>query len=757
MKQKEQPEILTFQPYARLLTMIGDQLIKNECVALMELIKNAYDADANWVRISFDDFDDEWRPGKKACIVIEDDGCGMTAEAIREVWMRPASPNKKSDDPERRLTPVKHRVMLGEKGIGRFALLKLGAKVTVVTRPAKSPVENIAVMDFSDYSDEFTRCKGETVTPFLSDLKGTLLSRKAKVIVPRKVNVNEHWYDAGETGTRITIECLRGKGWNKKVFDAIADDVSKLQPIFTAAFEKQEDAAVKFDIGFERNENVVPDESTRKIEDLKGLLETKSVLRVKGGRYDAGRHMFTYELNGEPISRSFDDLRGYASSQFRKENAERYPNCGSFGFSFFVFDLRADRNDEEGAKRYLDPKALKLVRDHRIYLYRDGVRVYPYGDPDDDWLSIEVLRGTKKAGDYLSNDQVVGYVEITYEGNPELKDKTSREGLVQDGVAVADFIATIQMFLKFLRQEPYARYQIRVQKRREQKERKEKKSSAQIQELLAYSEKAKDKTVSRLAKSIQTAVERERRVAAKQIETIEDLAGVGLSVEVASHDMMAVMRRLNDAFDQLERSRPRGGFNPPELPDELHKIRGMLAFVENQMRNMQALFRSSRQRPHAINVKELLAKVVKIYSDAFKRNAIKVSIEEDGLPLRVKCTDAVLMQVFINLLDNSLYWLTVNALRKGESRQIKIVLDGDSNKFVYADNGPGIPEENRAYVFEPFFSTKDEGRGLGLYIARQLLMRSDFAIDFSTRREQLFAGRGAAFTVDFNPTEVGHE
>ena len=750
-------ETLTFKPYARLLTMIGDQLIKNECVALMELIKNAYDADANWVRISFNDFDERWHPGKSASIVVEDDGCGMTPTAIRDVWMRPASPNKKSDDPAHRLTPGKHRVMLGEKGIGRFAMFKLGSKVTITTRPAGSPDECVAVMDFSEYSDEFTKRNGEANTPFLSDLTGTMSAQEAKVIVPRKVNVNGKWLSAGVSGTRIEIECLRGKGWNGAVFDAIEDDAAKMQPIFTTAFDKKEDASRTFDIGFERNGKAVPDESIKNIEGLRILLETKSVLRVKNGCYDASKHVFTYELNGKEESRSFDALREYASPRFRKEHAGRYPECGSFDFSFFVFDRRADRNDEEGSKRYLDKEALELVRNHRIYLYRDGVRVYPYGDPDDDWLNVDVLRGTKAAGDYLSNDQVVGYVEITHAGNPDLRDKTSREGLVQDGVAVEDFIAAIQMFLKFLRQEPYARYQVGVQKRKEQKERKEKKSSAQIRELLSYAEGSKDKKVSTLAQSIQTAVEREQRVAAKQIEMMEDLAGVGLSVEVASHDMMAVMRRLNDAFDRLERSEPQGGFHPPELTDELHKIRGMLAFVENQMRNMQALFRSSRQRPHAINVKELLSKVVKLYADVFKRNAIKVTIEEDGLPLRVKCTDAVLMQVFINLLDNSLFWLTVNALRKGDSRQIKIVLDGDNSKVVYADNGPGIAEENRAYVFEPFFSTKDKGRGLGLYIARQLMMRSDFAIDFATRNEQLFAGHGAAFTINFNTEEMGDE
>ena len=755
--KKAKTEILTFKPYARLLTMIGDQLIRNECVALMELIKNAYDADANWVRISFNGFDDKWHPGKTASIVIEDDGCGMTPDIIRDAWMNPASPNKKNDDPEQRKTAIKKRVMLGEKGIGRFAMFKLGSKITVVTRPAKSSDEYVATLDFSEYADEFTKRNGKPVKPLLSDLNGALLTRKAKTIVPHEVNINGETLTSGTTGTRIEIECLRTTGWNKSVYDDIVDDAAKMQPIFSEMMDKNEDENLRFEVCFLRDDQLLPDETSKKIEDLRTLLETKTVFRIQRGKYNSQDRSFSFLLNGESREFSFDDLRGFAPESFRKENNARYPECGTFTFEFYVFDRNADRNDVEGAKYYLSKPEKDLVRDHRIYLYRDGVRVYPYGNPDDDWLSIDVLRGTQAAGDYLSNDQVVGCVEITHAGNPELKDKTSREGLVQDGVAVRDFIGTIQMVLKYIRQEPYRIYRIGVEKRREQREQKEKKSSAQIQELLDYAAKTKDKKVVRLAQSIQTAVDREQRVAAKRIETIEDLAGVGLSVEVASHDMMAVMRRLNDAFDQLERSRPRGGFNPPELPDELHKIRGMLAFVENQMRNMQALFRSSRQRPHAINVKELLAKVVKIYSDAFKRNAIKVSIEEDGLPLRVKCTDAVLMQVFINLLDNSLYWLTVNALRKGESRQIKIVLDGDNNKFVYADNGPGIPEENRAYVFEPFFSTKDEGRGLGLYIARQLLMRSDFAIDFSTRREQLFAGRGAAFTVDFNPTEVGHE
>ena len=76
-------------------------------------------------------------------------------------------------------------------------------------------------------------------------------------------------------------------------------------------------------------------------------------------------------------------------------------------------------------KYRLDKDDKNIAKAHRIYLYRDGIRVYPYGEPDDDWLKIDTYRGTIAAGLFLSNDQVVGYVNITQKGNPKLKDKTN--------------------------------------------------------------------------------------------------------------------------------------------------------------------------------------------------------------------------------------------------------------------------------------------------------------------------------------------
>ncbi|TIW79978.1 MAG: ATP-binding protein, partial [Mesorhizobium sp.] len=162
------------------------------------------------------------------------------------------------------------------------------------------------------------------------------------------------------------------------------------------------------------------------------------------------------EVSGLAVFRDYLkglDLKPDQVDQLRTE-------CGSFGFSFFVFDFS---NDAKG-KHQLNKDDKELIKNHRIYLYRDDIRVYPYGDPDDDWLLIDVRRGTVRASEFLSNDQVVGFVKISQEGNPDLRDKTSREGLVDTGRAVEDFRSLLQTFLAWVRKTPYNQYKQRSQK-----------------------------------------------------------------------------------------------------------------------------------------------------------------------------------------------------------------------------------------------------------------------------------------------------
>jgi HSP90 family molecular chaperone len=119
---------LYFEPYARLLTMLSEQLIKNEVVALTEVVKNAYDADSPWVKITFEKFNSNMVASKNSRIIIEDAGCGMSESTLKNDFINPASAHKKIEKEAGNTTPM-GRIYQGEKGIGRFSLFKLGKKL----------------------------------------------------------------------------------------------------------------------------------------------------------------------------------------------------------------------------------------------------------------------------------------------------------------------------------------------------------------------------------------------------------------------------------------------------------------------------------------------------------------------------------------------------------------------------------------------------------------------------------------------------
>ena len=107
-------------------------------------------------------------------------------------------------------------------------------------------------------------------------------------------------------------------------------------------------------------------------------------------------------------------------------------------------------------------------------------------------------------------------------------------------------------------------------------------------------------------------------------------------------------------------------------------------------------------------------------------------------PLTANTTDGVVMQVLINLFDNASYWLdTVDSAE----RKICVMVDVEKGEPVFSDNGPGIDPEDLPYIFEPFYSGKgQEGRGLGLYIARQLLDRHDYRIATAEDHQRVLSG-----------------
>ena len=740
-------EQLTIRPYARLLTMLGDQLIKNEQIAVIELMKNSYDADADWVKVSFENFGKDYKIQDDSRIIIEDNGKGMTYDIITNAWMNPATPNKFTKDVNEQHTPC-GRVIQGEKGIGRFAMLKLGKTIEMVTRPEGKDVEYKLVFDFNKYDDDFLTVDEKKKEIFLDDLGFELEEETPNVFVSRDISFGSRTFSGAinAKGTRIVISNLRG-AWSEKKFKSLSDSFERFGGMFgSQGQDSAEETNTKdFTIGLFHNGEYLLNE--RRAESLASLTEQKAVLSVEKGIYDNVNQELRFSLNGLPRSLDLDDPEVKGLRVFRdrflledKKTYREVSDFGPFSFEFYIFDFMA----KDESRYFLNNEQKELVKEHRVYLLRDGIRVQPYGEPTDDWLMIDMDRGTISASSNFSNDQIVGRVNITKANNTHLKDKTNREGLIDDGYYTQDFICIIKTLLAYLRKTAYKHYQ-ESQKKKDSVEKQRKDAVKKAIETLAE-QFSDNKTASTLITQLKSSYENEKRYLLERAERTEALAAVGLSVETTSHDIMLMMNRGLDALSKLMKDSMSNNFDPSILSGELQKLYGIFSYVGNQLRDMQQLFVSAKQRRKRIRVKDLLDKVIRLYSNIMNRNGIEVKVDIIGSPLMAVCTDADLLQLLINLFDNSVYWLSVTGKPR---KNILVTLDGNAQQMLFSDDGCGIREDDAPYIFDAFYSGKgEEGKGLGLYISKKAMERNDYTIrlaEFSDEKKL----SGANFVIPF--------
>jgi hypothetical protein len=523
----------------------------------------------------------------KSKIIIEDDGTGMIRSILEEHWISPATPVKKLAKAAKDST-AKGRKIQGEKGIGRFAILKLGKTISIVTRPPRSAEEFTLGLDLSHYDDDFLTEDGKEKALSLEDINITLSASKASQIKTEIVELGARQVARDAHGTRIEVTNLRGSWTDRRVAE-VYEDLIRLQSILDRIEdEKAADEEPEFDVLMYKDSEFQP-HSLDYVSQLQTLIKQNAVLRITDGAYDQSKAAFKFHLNGKPVVLPLNDPDisgiGLFREAFGKDGeilAERSTKCGPFTFGFYVFDF----SKEAQGKFQLNTDDRKLLKDHRIYLYRDGIRVYPYGDPEDDWLQTDTYRGTKAAGMFLSNDQVVGFVNVTQKHNPELKDKTNREGLIEMGDSTSDFRHLLQIFLAWVRKKPYEQYRLRTKQNKDVEIVKKEQVRAGLEalEMRLANNKPAQAAVQEVAKLYNA----ERSFLIQRAETTENLAGVGLSVETASHDIMAVMKRGLVALDSLITDTQKAGSLSKEFINrELISLRGMLSFVEAQLRDIQ--------------------------------------------------------------------------------------------------------------------------------------------------------------------------
>lgn len=705
---QQQTTSLTFDVDAALLVELGERLVARRSVALAELIKNAYDADATEVTVRFKNV-----RGPDGEITVSDNGSGMTLEAMKLGWMRIATTIAKVDELSRRFG----RPKTGAKGVGRFACRRLALRLALETT-SSLPVgsERItAEFDWSDFKPGLD----------ISEIK-TTVTRES---VPQSL----------ATGTTLRLSALADT-WRRQ-------DIAEIQSELADLLDPHDrDVYVRRNPGYDADPGFNMKIEVPEFPEYEGTIEDRFLEAawgvLRGTVSDDGQPEYRLsirnspsELRHSPSEFLFPDLAGaeftvrmmvYSGSHFR-------------GTGFRLGDARNIGRERGGVRIYLD-----------------RFQVFSYGAPGDDWLGLdqdgarrlvttpvqlaEEARGLRRPMLSLpGNMQLFGSVAISRDRNPKIGVSISRERLVQNESfnALKTFVRSGIDWMTVW----YAR-EVAESKQRGAAAQEEPGDSTQalrsVRSLVAQEtgiasgnrlaiESALDDTEKALAS------EREFRIS--ELSMLRVLASAGTSVLVFDHSLRAMAGQLLDVVDTL------GEFTS-DLPEErshnfeqtLRRLEAWASMTTGQA-SLVGLLLGSRARTRSDSL--AVHPLVESLKEGFQGYTSRFGIEFDNCTPRSVRTpplhQAELYAVLLNILTNSF-----KAVRSRSNRRVCVeaTVARRMLTIVIHDTGIGVPVEDRERVFEPFVTTSQPdpvlgvGTGLGLKIARDLARAWDGDVCF---------------------------
>jgi len=655
-------ERLIFKPRARLLRQLGDQLIRNESIALLELVKNSYDADASYSKVEIKSADTP----EKGEIIVEDDGCGMTADVIKNVWMEPGSNYKQELFKKRTRSPKYGRLPLGEKGIGRFAVHKLGNVIELITR-SKNSKEVYLKIDWRMF-----------------------LQSKYLNEVPVEITEREPIIYKDGTGTRIIIRDLKNR-WTRGMTRELYRSINS----FCSPFGTLESFRVKFEIDKE--------------EWLKGLLSWKEIEKyalysfyceIKGNHVGKLRYEFTpWPTMTKIRKRVVDDSDENVKKMLRmvdksdEINLDRF-KIGPVKFEGLIFDrdpkiLKLGIQDKEGLKKYID-------KNGGIRVYRNGIRVYDYGEPGNDWLGLDIRRVNAPTM-RVSNNIIISAVTLQREESLDLIEKTNREGFIEN-----------EAFEELKKALLYSLSRIEIY-RNEDKDTIRKMYGivsklepvvSKIKELKKLVEKkVADKEVKQQIDIYLDRIEKDYK---KMAEIFLRSAGAGLSLSIVIHEIDKMIDELKKTVKKEKAS---------------ERVIKLVQHLSRLIEGYTLIIQKSKMDKYEI--KKLIDQAIFNMEYRFNVHNIEVISNYSGNDV-VGCTRNLVIASIMNIFDNSIWWLEYGKIN---NKKIFITVANDIPGYItiiIADNGKGftLPVGE---ITKPFVSAKTYGMGLGLHIADEVM------------------------------------
>src|ERR1700728_373578 len=389
MATKTLQERIPFRMHPRVFAALGADLVTNDVVAVIELVKNSYDAMATRVDVIYGS-----DPKAGPFLEISDNGLGMSRLVLETAWSVVATPYRTTHSVESR-GKITRRTS-GEKGLGRLSTARLGKRLQMYTKAAGDTCWLVEV----DWSDLARQDSLDTCDATCKSVTGPNCP-------------------IASTGTRLRILNLETL-WSEEQFEDLRENLSRL----LAPFSDVEDFEIHLEVegsGDLETKIGAPEFLAKPPYAIRGHVDAKGSVK---GKYEY-HPVIPAKARHEQVALSWEDVREASEGELRERKS---PSCGPFEFEIRAWDISSS-DTEDLAHRFQIAKAnvRKSIRAHKgISVYRDGILVLPKSEDARDWLGLD-LRRFSRIGTRLSTSQIVGYVSISADNNTELEDSSNRE------------------------------------------------------------------------------------------------------------------------------------------------------------------------------------------------------------------------------------------------------------------------------------------------------------------------------------------
>ena len=732
---------IPFTASARTAMLIGTENFSNPEGAIIELVKNTYDADSPCCYILFDGND-----GQITEIYIIDYGSGMDISTIQDCWMQIGT-----DDKQRNVETGNGRIKSGAKGIGRFALNRLGSMATMLTRKDGQDafIWNVNWNDFD--------APGKKINEVMADLDVVELEKIQRCLSRLAIRFNL-FLPEFSLGTILKISNLADI-WEEDAIKHLFSSLQDLVPPFNIpAFQLYLYVSGSNDYGkieakqyedFDYKVSAKYENSVLKVDVQRNELDINALQSEYRGLFDMeNMKQFPYRLEDFEkeiyhIEMPLGELNGLRKSQLLADYGAK---LGAFQFDFYFIkgsksDINSEKSDAKYPYRQFSPthRRLWLKKNLGVKIYRDKFRVRPYGENGDDWLHLgdrysqnPIGAGQRMGGYHIRQNQIVGAVEISRLHNIYLQDKSGREGLQENDVfgLFKEVLLGIINIMEKDRNTVMYNLSLLYDKNHPKEDAKKQADKAQ---------KAGEYTQANYNALSQgyTVVKQELEDKEEEVRLLRNLASTGLIITSFSHELnnlsiqtksrydnMLYALNLVTSIDNVKKLGLKDYQNPYEViktqKNYDEQVRSWLEFSINSISKDKRLRKSIH---------------LKSYFELFKKtwmtvmNELNIDFDVKGFSddMQIKAFVIDFDTIFNNLISNSIYAIKVKKSTINRKIRIDGKLEDEYLSIIISDSGKGLDKQyqnNPSVIFNAFESSRCNkngekiGTGLGLYIVK---------------------------------------